>query len=71
MGVKARAERWQRAIAAARPGERAAATRLAAIAGEHASEGFYAFDDPFEAAVVSALVALARPRGAPSPSAAE
>ena len=30
------------------------------MAMAHASEGFYAFDDPLEAAVVSALVEFAK-----------
>ena len=33
---------------------------LAGMAMKHGSEGFFAFDDPLEAALVSALVELAR-----------
>lgn len=59
LGVKALAARWRRALGAARPAERAAAERLALLAQRHASEGFFAFDDPLESAVVSVLVELA------------
>ncbi len=60
MGVRAAAERWRRLGRTARDRDRAALDRLAGLAMAHASEGFFAFDDPLEAAVVSALVALAR-----------
>lgn len=59
MGVRATAERWRR-IGHLREGDRAALGRLAGMAMAHASEGFYAFDEPLEAAAVSALVELAR-----------
>ena len=60
MGVRAAAERWRRLGRTARDRDRAALDRLAGLAMAHASAGFFAFDDPLEAAVVSALVALAR-----------
>jgi hypothetical protein len=60
MGVRAVAERWRRLSRDARDRDRAALDRLAGMAMAHASEGFYAFDDPLEAAAVSVLVELAR-----------
>lgn len=63
LGVKALAARWRRAVRAARPADRAAAERLAALAQRHASEGFFAFDDPLESAIVSVLVELAKAHG--------
>jgi hypothetical protein len=63
MGVRATAEGWRRMGRAVRDRDRAALGRLAGMAMAHASEGFYAFDDPLEAAAVSALVELAREAG--------
>ncbi len=58
MGVKELTGRWER-MARALPGaDREAAFRVAAMAKRHASEGFYAFSDPLEAAVFSVLIEL-------------
>jgi hypothetical protein len=38
------------------------AAELAAMAKRHTSEGFYAFDDPLEAALFSVLVELLKER---------
>ena len=58
MGVKAITGRWER-MARVLPGaDREAALRVAAMAKQHASEGFYAFSDPLEAAVFSVLIEL-------------
>ena len=62
MGVNAVAERWLRARRAMRREDQAYAEQLAAMAKRHASEGFYAFDDPLEAAVFSVLVELLKER---------
>ncbi|HIH03350.1 MAG TPA: hypothetical protein HA263_05705 [Methanoregulaceae archaeon] len=60
MGVRATAERWRRLGRAGRDRDRAALDRLAGMAMAHASEGFFAFDDRLEAALVSVLVELAK-----------
>ena len=60
LGVCATAERWRRVGRGLRDRDRAALDRLAGMAMAHGSEGFYAFDDQLEAALVSALVELAR-----------
>jgi len=60
MGVRFTAERWRRLGRTLRDRDRTALERLAGMAMAHGSEGFYAFDDPLEAAVVGALVELAR-----------
>ena len=58
MEVKALADRWER-VARGLPGEdRVYAGQIAAMAKQHASEAFCAFDDPLEAAVFSVLVEL-------------
>jgi hypothetical protein len=58
MGVKEITGRWER-VARTLPGaDREAALRVVAMAKRHASEGFYAFSDPLEAAVFSVLVEL-------------
>jgi hypothetical protein len=62
MGVAAVAERWLRARRAMRKEDQAYAEELAAMAKRHASEGFYAFDDPLEAALFSVLVELLKER---------
>ena len=58
MGVKELAGRWLRARRALRREDQVYAERLAEMAKRHASEGFYAFDDPLEAAVFSALIEI-------------
>ena len=51
----------QRSGVLMREQDRVAADCLGAMAKRYASEGFYTFDDPLEAAVVSALVTLVCP----------
>ena len=58
MGVKEISERWLRARRALRKEDQAYAENLAEMAKRHASEGFYAFDDPLEAAVFSVLIEI-------------
>ena len=62
MGVAAVADRWLRARRAMRKEDQHYAGELAAMAKRHASEGFYAFDDPLEAALFSVLVELLKER---------
>jgi len=56
MGVQRIAKNWRQSGVLMREQDRGAAERLGTMAKRYASEGFYAFDDPLEAAVVSALV---------------
>ena len=58
MGVKEVSERWFRARRALRREEQRYAERLAEMAKRHASEGFYAFDDPLETALFSVLIEI-------------
>lgn len=58
LGVKNTADRWMRVRKAMRQDDQVYAERLAEMAKRHASEGFYAFDDPLEAAVFSVLVEI-------------
>lgn len=58
MGVKEVSERWLRARRALRKEEQRYAERLSEMAKRHASEGFYAFDDPLEAALFSVLIEI-------------
>ncbi len=60
MGVRVTAERWRRLGRTLRDRDRTALDRLGGMAMAHASEGFYALDDPLEAAVLSVLAELAR-----------
>jgi hypothetical protein len=60
MGVKELSERWFRARRALKKEDQAYAERLAEMAKRHASEGFYAFDDPLEAAVFSVAIEILR-----------
>lgn len=58
-GVKDTTDRWGRAAAQSiRGDDRAYARHVVAMAKKHASEEFYLFDDPLEAAVFSTLVEL-------------
>lgn len=60
MGVKELTGRWER-VARTLPGaDRDAGLRVVAMAKKHASEGFYAFSDPLEAAVFSVLVEIVK-----------
>jgi hypothetical protein len=58
MGVKELSGRWLRARRALRKEDQVYAENLAEMAKRHASEGFYAFDDPLEAAVFSVLIEI-------------
>ena len=58
MGVKELAGRWLRARRALRREDQVYAERLAEMAKRHASEGFYAFDDPLEAALFSVAIEI-------------
>jgi hypothetical protein len=62
MGVRATAERWCRIGRAVRDRDRVALDRLAGMAMAHASEAFYALDDPLEAALVSTFTEVVRRR---------
>lgn len=61
-GVNEIARRWERAGRALRREEQPYAIRLAAMARAHTGEGFYAFDDPLEAAVFSVFIELVKER---------
>jgi len=56
--VKETTDRWGRASQDIREEDRAYAGHVLAMAKRHASEEFYLFDDPLEAAVFSTLVEL-------------
>jgi hypothetical protein len=58
LGVKNTSDRWMRVQRAMRKEDQAYAGKLAEMAKRHSSEGFYAFDDPLEAAVFSVLVEI-------------
>lgn len=58
MEVQRIARNWQRCRVPMREQDRVAMDRLGEMAQRYSSEGFYAFDDPLEAAVVSTLVTL-------------
>lgn len=58
LGVKNTSDRWMRVQRAMRKEDQVYAGKLAEMAKCHASEGFYAFDDPLEAAVFSVLVEI-------------
>lgn len=63
MGVKDIAGRWERAAMAMRSDDAAYAEKVVKMAKTYASEGFYAFDDPLEAAVFSVLICMCRDYG--------
>ena len=58
MGVRFTAERWRRLGRGLRDQDRAALDRLAGMATAHASEAFYALDDPLEATDDPTLVKI-------------
>ena len=58
MGVKEVTERWARVRRALKREDQEYADRIIEMAKKHSSEGFYAFDDPLEAALFSALVEM-------------
>ena len=57
-GVNEIARRWERAGRALRKEDQPYAARLAEMARAHTGEGFYAFDDPLEAAIFSVFIEL-------------
>jgi hypothetical protein len=63
-GVKEITDRWSRAAEDLCEEDRAYARQVVSMAKKHASEEFYIFDNPLEAAVFSALVELLREDGA-------
>ena len=60
MGVNDIAGRWGRAARAMRCEDAVYADRVAAMAKTYASEAFYTFDDPLEAAIFSVLLCMCR-----------
>jgi len=58
MSVRETTERWARVKRALKREDQVYADRLIEMAKKHSSEGFYAFDDPLEAAMFSALVEM-------------
>jgi hypothetical protein len=63
MGVNDIAERWGRAARAMRRDDAACADKVVAMAKTCASEAFYAFDDPLEAAIFSVLICMSKEHG--------
>jgi hypothetical protein len=63
MGVNDIAGRWGRAARAMRRDDAARADKVVAMAKTYASEAFYAFDDPLEAAIFSVLICMSRDSG--------
>jgi hypothetical protein len=63
MGVNDLAGRWGRAARAMRSEDSPHADRVVAMAKTYASEAFYAFDDPLEAAFFSVLICMCRECG--------
>ncbi|MCQ8893095.1 MAG: hypothetical protein NQU46_00440 [Methanolinea sp.] len=61
--VRLLTERWERTARTLAGQDREHALRVARMARAHASECFYAFDDPLEAAVFSVLLEMAKGRG--------
>lgn len=60
MEAKAITERWGRAGRMIRADDRGYAVQLADLSKRHASEAFFAFDDPLEAAVFSILIEMVK-----------
>ena len=63
MGVNNIARRWERAARAMRCNDEVYANKVVAMAKTYASEAFYAFDDPLEAAMFSVLICMQREYG--------
>jgi hypothetical protein len=63
MGVQDIAGRWERAARAMQGKDAACAKKVVIMAKKYASEAFYAFDDPLEAALFSVLISLGREPG--------
>lgn len=63
MGVKDVTGRWER-VARSLPGaDGKTALIVVEMTRRHASEGFYAFDDPLEAALFSVFIEILKVRG--------
>lgn len=62
MGAKEITGRWERAARSLPGAEGEEALRIVRMARQHASEGFYAFDDPLEAALFSTLIGILKAR---------
>ena len=60
MGVNDIARRWERAARTMRCDDAVCADKVVAMAKTYASEAFYAFDDPLEAAIFSVLICMCR-----------
>jgi hypothetical protein len=60
MGVNDIAGRWGCTARAMRCDDAACADKVVAMAKTYASEAFYAFDDPLEAAIFSVLICMSR-----------
>jgi hypothetical protein len=58
MGAKEVSARWLKASRALKKEDQIYGQRLAEMVKMHSSEGFYAFDDPLEAAIFSVLVEM-------------
>lgn len=63
MGVNNIASRWERAARVMRCNDEVYANKVVAMAKTYASEAFYAFDDPLEAAMFSVLICMQREYG--------
>ncbi len=63
LGVRATAERWRRLGRDLCDRDQGALDWLAGMATAHASEAFYALDDPLEAAVLGVLLELEKGGG--------
>jgi hypothetical protein len=62
MGVQEMTGRFERAARALPGGEGEAALMVVSMARQHASESFYAFDDPLEAALFSVFIEVLKAR---------
>jgi predicted secreted Zn-dependent protease len=58
MGAKEVSARWLKASRALKKEDQVYGQKLSEMVKMHSSEGFYAFDDPLEAAIFSVLVEL-------------
>jgi hypothetical protein len=58
MAAKEITGRWERAARSLHGSDRDCALRVVDAAKRHASEGFYAFDDPLEAVVFSVFIEI-------------
>jgi len=58
MGAKAVSARWLKAGRALKKEDQVYAQKLSKMIKRHSSEGFYAFDDPLEAAMFSIMIEM-------------